>query len=192
MEDDLSQVIQEMTQEMNKSIQSLKSDFFKLRLDKASSALVEKIPVECRHGGVQSKMLLDQVARITTPDMRRIRIAPWDEGLIGEIEKAIFKANLGLTPQNDGKVIHVSVPQMTEERRKELAKQVEQQGEKVKVTLRMHRQKAKDKLKKIEKDHSISLDQVKKMNDQVQKIIDTKIAELDQVVKVKVKEIQTI
>ena len=192
MEDHFSQIIQEMTQEMDKSLQSLKSEFFKLRLDKASSALVEKIPVECRHGGTQSKMLLDQVARITTPDTRRIRIAPWDESLIGEIEKVIFKANLGLTPQNDGKVIHITVPQMTEERRKELAKQVEQQGEKLKITLRMHRQKAKDKLKKIEKDHSISSDQLKKMNDQVQKMIDTKIVEVDHVVKAKVKEIQTI
>src|SRR4051794_38515132 len=167
-----------MSQHMDKSLQSLKSDLAKVRTGRASTALVETVHVDYYGSSVP----LNQVANVTTPDARTIQISPWEAGTIGAIEKAILAANLGLTPQNDGKVIRVPLPAMTEERRKELVKLVKKMGEETKVAIRNHRREANDEVKKQEKAKTVSEDEGKKTLDLVQKKTDEKIIEVDKVV----------
>jgi ribosome recycling factor len=173
---------------MDKSIQSLKGDLAKVRTGRASTALVE--PVHVDYYG--SSVPLNQVANVTTPDARTIQISPWEGGMIGAIEKAILAANIGLTPQNDGKVIRIPLPAMTEERRKEMVKLVKKMGEDTKVAIRNHRREANDEVKKQEKAKTLSEDDAKKALELVQKKTDEKIAEVDKVVAGKEKEIMTI
>jgi ribosome recycling factor len=180
--------IDEMTKQMDKSIQSLKTDLSKLRTGRASTALVDSVHVEYYGSNVP----VSQVANVTTPDARTIQIAPWEAGTLGAIEKAILAANIGLTPQNDGKIIRISLPQMTEERRKELAKQVRKMGEETKVAIRNHRRDANEEVKKAEKAKTVSQDEAKKAMDLVQKKTDEKVAEVDKVVAAKEKEIMTV
>jgi ribosome recycling factor len=132
------------------------------------------------------------VANVTTPDARTIQVSPWEGGMIGAIEKAILAANLGLTPQSDGKVIRIPLPAMTEERRKEMVKLVKKMGEESKIAIRNHRRDANEELKKQEKAKSLSEDDVKKALDLVQKKTDEKIVEVDKVISSKEKEILTI
>jgi ribosome recycling factor len=173
---------------MDKSIQSLKGDLAKVRTGRASTALVE--PVHVDYYG--SSVPLNQVANVTTPDARTIQISPWEGGMIGAIEKEILAANIGLTPQNDGKVIRIPLPAMTEERRKEMVKLVKKMGEDTKVAIRNHRREANDEVKKQEKAKTLSEDDAKKALELVQKKTDEKIAEVDKVVAGKEKEIMTI
>jgi ribosome recycling factor len=182
------QIVDSMAQNMDKSIQSLKGDLAKVRTGRASTALVE--PVHVDYYG--SSVPLNQVANVTTPDARTIQISPWEGGMIGAIEKAILAANIGLTPQNDGKVIRIPLPAMTEERRKEMVKLVKKMGEDTKVAIRNHRRDANDEVKKQEKAKTLSEDDAKKALDLVQKKTDEKIAEVDKVVAGKEKEIMTI
>lgn len=178
----------EMTKTMDKTIQSLKSDLAKLRTGRASAALVEGVQVDYYGSNVP----ISQVANINTPDARTIQISPWEGNMIGAIEKAILAANIGLTPQNDGKVIRVPLPPMTEERRKELVKQVKKMGEETKVAIRNIRRDANDTVKKQEKSKEISQDEAKKIMDQVQKKTDEKTTEVDKVVAGKEKEVMTV
>src|SRR4051794_40309044 len=173
-----------MSQHMDKSLQSLKSDLAKVRTGRASTALVD--PVHVDYYG--SSVPLNQVANVTTPDARTIQVSPWEAGIIGAIEKAILAANLGLTPQSDGKVIRIPLPLMTEERRKEMVKLIKKMGEESKITIRNHRRDANEELKKQEKAKALSEDDVKKALDQVQKKTDEKIAEVDKVIASKEKE----
>jgi ribosome recycling factor len=182
------QIVDSMGQNMDKSIQSLKGDLAKVRTGRASTALVE--PVHVDYYG--SSVPLNQVANVTTPDARTIQISPWEGGMIGAIEKAILAANIGLTPQNDGKVIRIPLPAMTEERRKEMVKLVKKMGEDTKVAIRNHRREANDEVKKQEKAKTLSEDDAKKALDLVQKKTDEKIVEVDKVVAGKEKEIMTI
>lgn len=181
-------IIDQMTQGMDKGLQSLKGDLAKLRTGRASTALVE--PVHVDYYGTETP--LAQVANVTTPDARTIQINPWEQGMLPVIEKAILAANLGLTPQSDGKVIRISVPMMTEERRKELVKLVKKMGEDTKVAIRNHRRDGNEAVKKQEKDKAISSDEAKKMMDLVQKRTDEKCAEVDKIIVAKEKEIMTI
>lgn len=181
-------IVDSMGQSMDKSIQSLKGELAKVRTGRASTALVE--PVHVDYYG--SSVPLNQVANVTTPDARTIQISPWEAGMIGAIEKAILAANIGLTPQNDGKVIRIPLPAMTEERRKEMVKLVKKMGEETKVAVRNHRREANDEVKKQEKAKTLSEDDAKKALDLVQKKTDEKIAEVDKVVAGKEKEIMTI
>ncbi len=181
-------VIDSMSQLMDKNIQALKGELAKVRTGRASTALVDTVHVDYYGSNVP----LNQVANITTPDARTIQISPWEQGTVGAIEKAILAANLGLTPQSDGKVIRIPLPQMTEERRKELVKLVKKMGEETKVALRNQRRDANEELKKQEKNKQISEDDVKKAMDLVQKKTDEKVAEVDKVVAGKEKEITTI
>jgi ribosome recycling factor len=178
-------VMESMAQHMDKNLTALKGDLSKLRTGRASTALVDSVQVDAYGSSVPMK----QVANVTTPDARTIQISPWDAGTIGAIEKAILAANIGLTPQNDGKVIRISLPQMTEERRKELAKQVKKMGEDTKVAIRNHRRDANEEIKK---DKAISQDESKKALDQIQKKTDEKVAEVDKIVAAKEKEIMTV
>lgn len=177
-----------MTEHMDKGIQALKAELAKVRTGRASTALVE--PVHVNYYG--SSVPLNQVANVTTPDARTIQISPWEGGMIGAIEKAILAANIGLTPQSDGKVIRVPLPPMTEERRKELVKLVKKMGEDTKIAIRNHRRDANEELKKQEKAKALSEDDTKKAMDLVQKKTDEKIVEVDKVIAGKEKEILTI
>jgi ribosome recycling factor len=181
-------VIDAMTQSMDKSIQSLKAELAKVRTGRASTALVDTVHVDYYGSNVP----LNQVANITTPDARTIQVSPWEAGTIGAIEKAILAANIGLTPQNDGKVVRIPLPQMTEERRKEMVKLVKKMGEETKVAIRNHRRDGNEELKKQEKAKTISEDDAKKAMDLVQKKTDEKTAEVDKVVAGKEKEILTV
>jgi ribosome recycling factor len=177
-----------MFQLMDKSIQSLKGELSKLRTGRASTNLVDSVQVDYYGSNVP----INQVANVTTPDARTIQISPWEGGMIGAIEKAILAANIGFTPQNDGKVIRISIPAMTEERRKDLVKIVKKMGEDTKVAIRNHRRDANEAVKKLEKDKAASQDEAKKLMDQVQKKTDEKSAEVDKIVAGKEKEVMTI
>lgn len=181
-----NEVVDSMSQTMDKSLQSLKAELAKVRTGRASTALVE--PVQVDYYG--SNVPINQVANVTTPDARTIQIAPWEAGMIGAIEKAILASNIGLTPQNDGKIIRIPLPPLTEERRKDMVKLVKKMGEETKVAIRNHRREANDKIKGLAK--TISEDESKKMQDLVQKKTDEKVAEVDKIVAGKEKEILTI
>lgn len=182
------QVMDSMSQSMDKSIQSLKVDLAKVRTGRASTALVDTVHVDY-YG---STVPLNQVANVTTPDARTIQVSPWEGGMIGAIEKAILAANLGLTPQSDGKIIRIPLPIMTEERRKEMVKLIKKMGEETKIAIRNHRRDANEELKKQEKAKVVSEDDAKKALEQVQKKTDDKISDVDKVVSSKEKEIMTV
>ena len=184
----LKTLIDHLKQQLEKSVQSLKSDLSKVRTGRASTALVDTIHVDY-YG---STTALSQVANLSTPDARTIQVSPWEAGMLGAIEKAILAANLGFTPQSDGKIIRIPLPALTEERRKEMTKLVRKMGEESKIALRNHRREANEELKKQEKLKKISEDEVKKALDQVQKVIDEKSTEIDKIVSAKEKDIMTI
>ncbi len=181
-------VLDSMTQSMDKSLQSLKAELAKVRTGRASTALVDTVHVQYYGSSVP----LNQVANITTPDSRTIQVSPWEAGVIGAIEKAILAANLGLTPQSDGKIIRIPLPLLTEERRKDMVKLVKKMGEEAKVGVRNHRRDGNEELKKLEKAKTLSEDDIKKAMDQVQKKTDEKVAEVDKIIASKEKEIMTI
>jgi len=178
-------ILDPMNATMDKAILSLKGDLAKLRTGRASTALLE--PVHVDYYG--SSVPVNQVANVTTPDARTIQVTPWEQGTIAAIEKAILAANIGLTPQNDGKVIRISLPLMTEERRKELVKGIKKMGEDTKVAIRNQRRDANEAVKK---DKSLPEDESKKVMDQIQKKTDEKVAEVDKVIATKEKEILTV
>lgn len=177
-----------MAQQMDKAIDSLKRELAKLRTGRASSALLDAIHVDYYGSSVP----LNQVANVTTPDARMIQIVPWEQNMIGPIEKSILAANIGFTPQNDGKVIRISMPPLTEERRKEMVKTVKKLGEETKVAVRNHRRDTNETVKQQEKDKEISEDDSKKIMAEVQKKTDTKTEAVDAVISSKEKEIMTI
>ncbi len=179
--------IAETFESMDLSIMSLKDELSKLRTGKASAALVEGIRVEY-YG---SMMPLNQVANVTTPDPRTIQIVPWEAAMVSAIEKAILAANIGFTPQNDGKVVRISVPALTEERRKEIVKLLKKMGEESKISVRNYRRDANEVIKKEQKD-GFPEDLAKKETDRVQKRTDEKVKEIDDIVIKKEKEIMTI
>ena len=178
-------ILDPMNAAMDKAILSLKWDLAKLRTGRASTALLE--PVHVDYYG--SSVPVNQVANVTTPDARTIQITPWEQGTIAAIEKAILAANIGLTPQNDGKVIRITLPPMTEERRKELVKGIKKMGEDTKVAIRNQRRDANEAVKK---DKTLPEDESKKVMDLIQKKTDEKVAEVDKVIAAKEKEILTV
>jgi ribosome recycling factor len=181
-------VLDLMSQNMDKGIQSLKAELAKVRTGRASTALVDTVHVDYYGSSVP----LSQVANVTTPDARTIQVSPWENGMIGAIEKAILAANIGLTPQNDGKVIRIPLPALTEERRKEMVKLIKKMGEECKITVRNHRRDGNEELKKLEKAKTLPEDDAKKAMELVQKKTDEKVAEVDKVIAGKEKEIMTI
>lgn len=182
------QIIDQFSAAADKSLASLKNELSKVRTGRASTALVE--PVQVDYYGTPTP--LTQVANVTTPDARTIQIAPWENSMIGAIEKAIHGANIGLTPQSDGKVVRISVPAMTEERRKEMVKLIKKIGEDSKVAIRNSRRDSNEEVKKAEKAKTLTEDESKKFQEQVQKKTDEKIAEVDKLITAKEKEIMTI
>jgi len=173
---------------MEKALAALERDFGKLRTGRASTSLVDGLKVD--YYGTPTP--IGQIASVAVPDNRTITIQPWDKGSFGLVEKAILKANLGLTPINDGKIIRIGIPPLTEERRKELVKVARKYGEETKVAVRNIRRDANDALKKMEKDKSCSEDEIKKAQDAVQKLTDGYVAKIDQKCLTKEKEIMEV
>ncbi len=172
-------------QGMGKSIDALKNEFKKVRTGRASLALFEGIRVN--YYGTQTP--LNQLASLSIPESRLVIIQPWDQTVIGEIEKEILKSELGLTPMNDGKLIRIAIPPLTEERRKELVKIVRKMAEEHKVSIRNIRRDVNDFLKSMKKDGEISEDDSHKAQDKTQKITNEFIQQTDQVCQEKEKEI---
>jgi len=184
----LNQVINEADHKMKKAIQVIKEELSHIRTGRASTALVENIKVE--YYGVQTS--LKEIANISVPEADLIVIQPWDKNCVNNVEKAIWKEDLGLTPNNDGTVIRLSIPPMTEERRKEIAKMVKKETESSKVAVRNVRREMNDKIKKMEKDSEISEDQSKELFKEMQELTDNYIKEIDEIYKTKESEIMKI
>ena len=179
------EILGDVQEKMANTVEALKKDFKKVRTGRASAALLEGIKVAC----YDTLMPVDQVASIAVPESRLITIQPWDQSIIGDIEKAILKSDLGLTPMNDGKLIRISIPPLTEERRKELAKVARKMAEDSKISTRNHRREANDLLKELKNDKELSEDELHRAYDQVQKLTDGFIKEIDVITAEKEKEI---
>jgi ribosome recycling factor len=184
----ISEIKKQAQEKMDKAIQVLKKDLLTLRAGRANPALLDKVLVEY-YG---SEMPINQLANISTPDPRTLTIQPWDKSALGAIEKAILKSELGLTPSNDGNVIRISIPPLTEERRTELVKVARKRGEDAKVAIRNVRRDANDEIKKMEKAGEISEDDARRAQVEIQKLTDKTIKDVDQVVSAKEKEIMEI
>jgi ribosome recycling factor len=183
-----NEVIKVMTEKMGKSLEAFKQDLTKIRTGRASLSLLDGIKAEA-YG---SPMPLNQVGTLTIPESRQIVIQPWDPQLMGAIEKAILKSELGLTPVNDGKVIRINIPQLTEERRIELVKIVKKIAEEYRVAVRNHRRDAIDTFKKQKKNKEISEDEQFKLQDEAQKETDNSIKKIDKVAAEKENEVMEV
>ena len=173
---------------MGKSIASLDSEFGTIRAGRANPHVLDRITVD--YYGTPTP--LQQVANISVPEARMIMIQPWEASMVKAIEKAIMTSDLGINPTNDGKVIRLLFPELTEERRKELAKDVKKKGENAKVAIRNIRRDANDSFKKLSKSADVSEDEVKELEDGAQKMTDKYITEIDKAVEAKTKEILTV
>jgi ribosome recycling factor len=182
------QIINDAKQRMEKTVDALRNDLMSIRAGRANPALFNRVQVEY-YGALTP---LNQLAGITTPEARLLIIQPYDKSIMGEIERAILKADLGLTPSNDGQVIRIAIPPLTEERRKELVKQVKKTAEEAKVAVRNIRRDANDSLKKVEKDGEITEDELKRLMDDVQKLTDQTVVKVDDVASNKEKEIMEV
>jgi ribosome recycling factor len=173
---------------MKKAVKALEDEFKTIRTGRASAALFENIRVEY----YEQKVPLNQVATISIPEARLVIIQPWDRSVLPDIEKAIQKSELSVNPNNDGKVIRIAIPPLTEERRKELAKVAKNIAEKSRVSVRNIRRDTNEEIKKQEKDSSLSEDQAKRGMDEIQKLTDKFIEEINSVLAKKDKEIMEI
>lgn len=181
-------VIANMKNHMEKSIESLRKEYQKVRTGRASTGLLDEVKVE--YYGNPSP--LNQVATLSVPEPRTIIIQPWEAKLIPVIEKAIMNANLGFTPANDGKTIRINIPPLTEERRKEIVKMLKKLAEDAKIALRNIRRDAIDELKKLEKDKQISEDELKRGEKDVQDVTNSFVAKVDDVLAHKEKEVMEV
>ncbi len=184
----MSDVIFEIAERMEKSVENFRNELGKVRTGRASLALLDGISVDA-YG---SAMPLIQVATLTIPESRLIAIQPWDPQMLPAIEKAILKASIGLTPVNDGKIIRLNIPQLTEERRKELVKQVKKIAEEFRVAIRNIRRDAIDTLKKQKKAKEISEDDLFKLQDDAQNETNTYIKQIDDFTALKEKEVMEV
>jgi len=182
---DANQILQEAESKMKKAIEATKRDFAGVRTGRASGTLVEQVKVEY-YGTL---VPLNQVANISVPDARTIEIKPWDTQVLSEIEKAILKSDIGIAPNNDGKVIRLGIPPLTEERRKEFVKLVHKYAEDGRVAVRSIRQDANKALDHLKKEKTVSEDEFKKLHDRIQKITDQNTLEINKLAEHKEKEI---
>jgi len=181
-------VLNDMKSNMEKSLAVLKSEFQKIRTGRASTGILDSIKVDY-YGNSSS---ISQVATLAVPEPRTITIAPWEAKIIPAIEKAILNANIGLTPSSDGRIIRLTMPPLTEERRKEIVKDLKKKAEEDKVALRNIRRDAIDRLKKLEKDKSITEDELKKLEKEVQEATKSFEAKVDEAVAHKEKEVMEV
>ena len=183
-----SEVIMDMAEKMETSVEAFRQELSKIRTGRASLSLLDGIKV----AAYGSSMPLNQVGTLTIPESRQIVIQPWDPQVMTSIEKAILKSDLGLNPVNDGKVIRINIPQLTEERRRELVRIVKKIAEEYRVAVRNHRRDAIDTLKKQKKNKEISEDEQFKLQDEAQKETDTYIAKIDEVAAEKENEVMEV
>ena len=183
----MNERIQTYDTKMTKTLANLSSELGTIRAGRANPHVLDRITVD--YYGVATS--LQQVANITVPEARMIQIQPWESSLIKEIMKAIQVSELGINPNTDGKVIRLVFPELTEERRKELVKDVKKKGEAAKVAVRNIRRDANDAFKKLEKE-DVSEDEIKKLGDEIQKLTDKYLKDIDKTVEEKSKEIMTV
>lgn len=183
-----AELIKGCEQKMKKTVAALQKELSKVRTGRASLALLDDIRVD--YYGTPTP--LNQLATLSVPESRLIVIQPWDQSIIGDIEKAILKSELGMTPANDGKLIRITIPRLTEERRRELVKVVKKMGEGGKVGVRNVRRDTIEELREMEKKKEISEDDFHHLQNQVQKITDSFIKQIDELIEAKEKEIMEI
>ena len=179
------EILADLKDKMKNTEEALQREFNKVRTGRASTALLDGIKIDC----YDTQMPIQQVASISVPDSRLMTIQPWDQTIIGNIEKGILKSELGLTPMNDGKIIRISIPPLTEERRKELAKLARKMAEDGRVAMRNHRREANDLFKQLKNEKEMSEDDYYKAQEEVQKITDDSIKHIDRITEEKEKEI---
>ncbi len=174
-------------EKMGKTMNNLAEEFGGIRAGRANPHVLDKLRVD--YYGTPTA--IQQVANVSVPEPRMIQIQPWEASMVKEIEKAILTSDLGINPTNDGKTVRILFPELTEERRKELAKDVKKKGENAKVAIRNIRRDANDSFKKLAKE-DVSEDEIKQLEDQAQKMTDKYIADVDRAVEAKTKEILTV
>lgn len=181
-------MIKEAEERMTKAVNALRKELASLRAGRATPALLDKVHVD--YYGTPTS--INQMANVSVPEARLITIQPWDKTQLGHIEKAILKSDIGLTPTNDGNVIRLAIPPLTEERRAELVKVIKKEGEEAKVAIRNIRRDANDSFKKQQKDGSISEDELKRNQEVIQKTTDKFIDQVDKVIQEKEKEVMEV
>jgi ribosome recycling factor len=180
------QMLLDMTGDsMNKSIEHLEKELLKIRAGRANPTMLEGVKLE--YYGAQTP--LSQVSNINTPDARTLSVQPWEKGLIPDIEKAIMAANLGLNPQNNGEMVIINIPALTEERRKDLVKKARHEAEEARISIRNSRKEANDELKKID---DLNEDQLKDAEEEVQSLTNRYIKKVDSILENKEKDIMTV
>ncbi len=184
----VSDVLKETEERMRKSLEVFRRDMASIRAGRATPALLDKITVD--YYGTATP--LNQLANINVPEPRVLVIQPWDRSVIGAIEKAITKSDLGVTPVSDGAVVRITLPQLTEARRAELVKQVKKKGEEERVAIRNIRREGNDLLKQLEKDGEISEDESRRAQESIQKTTDRFIEEIDSIIEMKEKDIMEV
>lgn len=188
MEKYMDERLVQFDEKMQKTMNNLSEEFGSIRAGRANPHVLDKLRVD--YYGTPTA--IQQVANVNVPEPRMIQIQPWEASMVKEIEKAILTSDLGINPTNDGKVIRLLFPELTEERRKELAKDVKKKGESAKVAIRNIRRDANDSFKKLSKSADVSEDEVKELEDGAQKMTDKYITEIDKAVETKTKEILTV
>ncbi|ALN65345.1 ribosome recycling factor [Lysobacter antibioticus] len=184
----LNEIKKDAQNRMAKSVEAFRHDLTKVRTGRASAALVDHLKVNY-HG---SEMPLNQVASVAVSDARTLTISPWEKQLVGAVEKAILASDLGLTPNTAGTVIRINLPALTEERRKELTKVVHSESENAKVAIRNIRRDANTQAKELLKDKKITEDELRRYEDDIQKVTDSAIKDVDGVVKAKEQELMAV
>jgi ribosome recycling factor len=187
MNEDIEIIMEETTDRMKSAISHLETELSKLRAGKATPALLDGIKVD--YYGVNTP--LNQVSNINTPDAKSIIVQPWEKTMLGPIEKAIMAANIGLTPINNGEIIRINVPPLTEERRAQLVKMVKNEGELARISIRNARKWANDELKKLLKE-GLAEDEEKVAEDNVQELTDDYVKKVDEIVEAKETDIMTV
>lgn len=182
------ELFQEAEEKMKKTVEAMRKDLTSIRAGRANPALLDKVQVD--YYGTMTP--INQLATISAPEPRLLVIQPWDKSVIASIEKAILKSDLNLNPSNDGNIIRIPIPQLTQERRMELVKLVKKKAEEYRVHIRNIRREANDKIKSLEKDKSISEDEAKRAQDKIQKITDSYIEQVDTVLSNKEEEIMEV
>lgn len=185
--EEIQMYLDEANELMQKAVNHASEELVKIRAGKAMPSMLDGLQVEY-YG---TKTPIQQVASVTTPDARTLMIKPWEKGMIPEIEKSIRNSDLGLNPQNDGEQVIINIPQLTEERRQNLVKQVKHEGEQGKISIRNIRKDTNDSLKQLQKE-GVSEDDIKRAEDKVQELTDKYTRHIDELVEKKEKEIMTV
>jgi len=187
MNEDIEFCLEEAKEGMQNAILHLEKEFQKIRAVKASTQMLEGVKID--YYGVMTP--IDQTSNISTPDARQIIVQPWDKSVLGLIEKAILAANLGFNPKNEGEILRIMVPALTEERRKDLVRRAKTEAENAKISIRNIRRNANETAKKLKKD-GVPEDEVDKLETDIQKITDDYSAKVDQILEIKEKDIMTV